>query len=226
MSLYVIADLHLGNSESVSKPMGIFGQIWENHTEKIKNNWCLTDNDTIILIGDTSWAMNFEQLKADFDFLDALPGKKIIIKGNHDYWWSTMSKLEEFSKPYTSIFFLHNNSYDYDNIGICGTRGWISEPGTDSDLKVLNREVGRLKKSIESSDAQEKLVFLHYPPIAKNSECKELTVVLKEYNIKTCYYGHLHGYSQKNAITGSIVDGTEYFLVAADFINFTPLKIR
>ena len=136
-----------------------------------------------------------------------------------------MSKLKEFAKNYNSISFLHNNSFEYEGIGICGTRGWITEPGQPADIKVLNREVGRLKASIASSSAAEKIVFLHYPPVFGNIECKEITSVLEENNIKKCYYGHLHGYAHRNAVHDEDRNGTRYFLTAADFTGFKPIKI-
>ncbi len=225
MALYVTADLHLGNADTVDKPMEVFGRLWENHIERLVQNWCVEENDTVVIAGDISWAMDFKQLAPDFEFIDKLPGKKIILKGNHDYWWSTMSKLKEFAKNYNSISFLHNNSFEYEGIGICGTRGWITEPGQPADIKVLNREVGRLKASIASSSAAEKIVFLHYPPVFGNIECKEITSVLEENNIKKCYYGHLHGYAHRNAVHDEERNGTRYFLAAADFTGFKPIKI-
>lgn len=221
MALYAMGDLHL--SISVNKPMNIFGDQWENHDIKIKENWCLNDNDTIIIPGDISWAMSFKEIESDFIFINELKGKKILLKGNHDYWWTTMKKMLDFIKPFQTISFLHNNSYEVEGCSICGTRGWIQEPGEKKDIKVLNREVGRLETSL-SSAKNEIIVFLHYPPIYGNVYCTEIMDMLQKYNVKRCYYGHLHGRAFENAREG-VVDNIDFSLVSSDYLNFTPLKI-
>ena len=187
MAIYAISDLHLSKAVP-NKSMELFGKDWENYEQRLDENWRKTvkDTDTVLIPGDISWAIDLNEAYEDFAYIDSLPGNKIILKGNHDYWLSTMSKLKEFAKKYNSISFLHNNSFEYEGIGICGTRGWITEPGQPEDIKVLNREVGRLKASIASSSASEKIVFLHYPPVFGNIECKEITSVLEENNIKKC----------------------------------------
>lgn len=224
MALYAIADLHLGTAPTVDKPMDIFGQKWVNHTEKLRGGWCAEKDDTVVIAGDISWAMDFTGLASDFMFIDSLPGKKIILKGNHDYWWSTMTKLTEFVKNYESIAFLHNNSYEYGGVGICGTRGWISEPGQPEDIKVLNREVGRLRASLDSCSAGEKIVFLHYPPVFGDTECAPITSILAEYGVKRCFYGHLHGFSHRFAVNGE-KNSVEYTLISADYTDFRLVKV-
>lgn len=217
-----MADLHL--SLSADKPMDVFGAAWENYVCRIKENWPLTNDDTIVIPGDVSWAMGFDDLRADFDFLASLPGKKIISKGNHDYWWNTVKKMNEFAEPYGNIFFLHNNSYEYDDISICGTRGWIQEPGAEADVKVLRREVIRLEASL-SSAKQKPVVFMHYPPLFADQKNEELIETMKKYGVTECYYGHLHGGAFSLAETGT-VDGISYKLISADFLGFSPVLVR
>lgn len=228
MSLYVIGDLHL--SLGSNKPMDIFGPKWENYTDKIANEFSqLIPEDTIVLCGDTSWAMSLEEAKSDFAFIDSLPGRKIILKGNHDYWWTTASKMDKYIKAegFNTLSFLHNNSFSYDGISICGSRGWFFEEETDNehDIKMINREVLRLKKSLSEAENEEKIVFLHYPPVYRDYVCKEIINVLTEYSVKKCYYGHIHGYGHKNAYTGNYM-GIEFRMISADFIGFKPEKIQ
>ncbi len=221
MALYAMADFHL--SLSSGKPMDIFGSTWENHVRRIRDNWPLREEDTIVIPGDVSWAMNFSELEADFDFLASLPGKKIISKGNHDYWWGTLKKMNEFAAKYKDIFFLHNNSYRYENISICGTRGWIQENDSPADMKVLLREAARLENSIASASGKP-VVFLHYPPLFAEQENRMLIDVMKKHGVERCYYGHLHGKSFGGARTGNI-DGIFYTLISADYLNFTPVLV-
>ncbi len=227
MSLYAIGDLHL--SLSVNKPMDIFGG-WDNYVEKLKENWqnTIKPDDTVVLVGDTSWAMNFDQATEDFRFVHNLNGHKIVLKGNHDYWWATRSKMEKFlyDNGFDSIEILHNNHVKYDKYGICGTRGWINDNSEPADAKVLAREAARLRTSIKSSvDAGlEPIVFIHYPPIY-GIECNyEILEVLYEFNIKNCYYGHIHGKGAAYAINGER-DGVKYELISSDFLQFQPKKI-
>ncbi len=224
MSLYVIGDLHLSLSDKIDKPMDIFGDCWARHDDQLRNNWPATDDDTTVLAGDISWAMNFSELRPDFEFIEALPGKKIILKGNHDYWWTTLKKLKAFSADFPSISFLHNNSYEVGGVSICGTRGWITEPGEPEDRKILLREAGRLRESLKSAKSKEKIVFLHYPPVTQAARCDELLSILAEFGIKRCYYGHLHGKAIKGAFNG-VTDGIEFRLISADFLGFKPLII-
>ncbi len=227
MALYAIGDFHL--SLSGSKPMDVFGDIWKEHAEKLKRSFStLNADDVCVLCGDLSWAMGLEEAEEDFRFIDALPGKKIILKGNHDYWWTTASKMNAFfgKNGFTSISILNNNSFRYRDLAICGTRGWFfeEETGTEHDRKMILREAGRLRRSLESAGAAEKLVFLHYPPMFQNYICRELTDILKEYNVKLCCYGHLHAAACRAAFNGW-VGSTEYRLVSADHLGFKPLKV-
>lgn len=228
MSLYAIGDLHL--SFGVKKPMDIFGG-WENHTEILKKNWLLniTDNDTVVLVGDISWGMNFTESLPDFRFIHSLPGRKIIIKGNHDYWWTSMSKMNRFlaENGFDDISILHNNSYSYGEWGICGTRGWIQMAHEQpADAKVLAREVQRLETSVKSalSENLKPLVFIHYPPVYASSCNYEMIEVMRKYGIDKCYYGHVHGYAHKNAVTGER-DGINFNMISGDYIQFDPKKI-
>lgn len=229
MSIYVIADLHLSFSQN--KPMDIFGDNWESHAEKIKENWIkkVKADDYVILPGDFSWATYIEDTKLDFSYLNSLPGKKILLKGNHDYWWTTLASMRKFVKEneFENIDFLYNNSYLVEDKIIVGTRGW-NVLDSEDDKKMIKRETARLELSIKDGiqkygNEREIIAFLHYPPITQNNlnklENREFINMLKKYNIKRCYYGHLHGQSHKDAVVG-IIDGIEYKLISADYLNF------
>lgn len=235
MAIYVIADLHL--SFKIPKPMNIFGDNWEKHEEKIKSDWetKVNDEDVVILPGDFSWAMNLEDTYLDFKYLNELPGKKLLLKGNHDYWWTTITKMRNYLKAnnFNTIDFIYNNSYCYENIIITGTRGW-----TLNDLegtgKILNRELGRLELSLQEGimkygTDKEIIVFMHYPPITNSSLLNNLELkfveIMKKYNVSKCMYGHLHGRSHKDAIEG-IVEGIEFTLVSGDYLDFKLMKIK
>lgn len=224
MSLYAIADLHL--SLSSGKPMNIFPG-WDNHVERLEKNWQATvsPDDTVVVPGDISWAINFDEAKADFDFINRLNGHKVIMKGNHDYWWNSMAKMNRFLEEngFDTITIVHNNYYPYGEYGICGTRGWIKDTEEPADAKVLAREAGRLETSIKAAlaDGKKPIVFLHYPPIFANDYNREILDVLFRYDIKTCYYGHLHGNAHRYAVCGE-VDGINYQLIAGDFVQFCP----
>lgn len=228
MALYVIGDLHLALSDTY-KPMDIFNG-WEGYTEKLEKNWrnMINDSDTVVLAGDTSWAMKLQNSYKDFEFVNSLPGKKIILKGNHDYWWSTMAKMERYFKEnsFDTISILFNNCYAYENYGICGTRGWVNIGDDTEDEKVMLREVQRLEVSIKAAEEQglEPLVFMHYPPVYGASCNYDILDVLYRHNIRKCFYGHIHGYSQKNAVTG-VHDGVEYIMISGDYIKFRPYKV-
>jgi predicted phosphohydrolase len=228
MSLYAIGDLHL--SLQTEKPMDIFGGRWENYVEKIKIGFSdLGDDDLCVICGDISWAMNLEESLEDFRFIDALPGKKIILKGNHDYWWSTVGKTEAFfsKNDITTIKILFNNSHTYGDVSICGTRGWFFEEESDNpeqDRKIMNREVQRLERSIAAAETGEKICFFHYPPRYGAYRCDEILEVLYRNGVQRCYYGHIHGPAHKKATNGK-VQGIEYGLVSADFLDFRPKKI-
>ena len=227
MSWFVIGDLHL--SLSSNKPMDIF-HGWDNYVTKLEENWqkSVKPDDTVVLAGDLSWGMSLEDSLEDFKFVDKLNGRKIILKGNHDYWWTTKSKTERFfsENGLNTLSILHNNCFEYENIGICGTRGWINENGESADKKVLKREAMRLESSIVCAEKQGLLpvVFLHYPPVFKNDFNYEILDVLQNHNIKHCFYGHIHGKSMLSAVNGN-VNGIEYRLISSDFLQFSPLDI-
>lgn len=229
MSLFVIADLHL--SLGTNKPMDVFSG-WSNYVSRLEENWnkIITPNDTVVIAGDISWAMKLDECYNDFDFINKLPGKKIFIKGNHDYWWTTKSKMEKYlvENGFDTISILFNNSFAVDGFQICGTRGWFLESESDDDLKVLNRELGRLKASLDScKDSKNKpIVFLHYPPVYGTQECSEILDILLEYQIEKCYYGHIHGIgNMKNAVEG-IYKGIDFTLVSCDRLGFMPMLVR
>ena len=234
MSIYVIGDLHL--SFSVDKPMDIFGMNWENHAEKIRENWIskVKENDTVILPGDFSWATYLEETYKDFKFLNSLPGKKILSKGNHDYWWTTVTSMKRFLKEnnFENIDFLYNNAFLIEDKIITGTRGWLNSWKSQENYKILKRENERLKISInkginEFGENKEIITFIHYPPFYKEETIPEeidFSKTLKNYNIEKCYYAHLHGESHKDAIEGKI-DGIEYKLISSDYLKFDLLKI-
>lgn len=229
MSLYVIGDLHLCFSNP-SKTMSVFAG-WENYQERIKANWLETvsDEDTVVLAGDISWGMTREQAQPDFKFINELPGQKIILKGNHDYWWGTVRKIEEFlsSEGFNTIKILHNNHYAYGSYGICGTRGWVNMPGETQEEKVLKREVQRLETSIKSAvdSGLEPLVFMHYPPVFATNFNYDILEILYRYNIKECYYGHIHGRSAHELALKNTYDGINFHLISGDYIQFKPEKV-
>lgn len=226
MSLFAIADTHL--SFGTNKPMDSFPG-WENYTDRLKENWnkIIENDDFVVIAGDISWAMNFDELKVDFDFINKLNGKKIILKGNHDYWWNTMSKMNKFieENQFDTITILHNSAFDFDDFSVCGSRGWFFDSEEEHNEKVLNREVMRVKTSIECAKNDEKIVFLHYPPVTENQCCDEILNLLKEKGIKKCYYGHLHGGAAKYAFDDNF-DGIDFKLISADRLKFVPLLIK
>ena len=236
MAIYAMSDLHL--ALSADKPMDIFGGRWNDYMERIKHNWSslVTDEDTVLIGGDVSWAMYLAQCKDDFEFLELLPGKKIISKGHHDYWWESITKLNKYISDmgFGSVSFLHNNSYIVENCGICGARGWIV-PGSDAfksdDVKFYERELGRLALSAQSLDkfgdaAEYRIAMLHYPPVNKDGEVDPgFGEILKKHNIDICLYGHLHSQACMGAFNG-VADGVEYRLVSSDYMNFVPYKLN
>ena len=234
MAIYTIGDLHL--SFSVDKPMDIFGNNWENHAEKIKNNWIskVKPEDTVILPGDFSWATYLEETKNDFEFLNSLPGRKIISKGNHDYWWTTVTKMKKFLKEnqFENIDFLYNNSYLIEDKIIAGTRGWMTNVKSAENMKILKRENDRLKISLEDGikkfgNDKEIIIFMHYPPFYKENVTEEYNFIktMEKYNVKKCIYGHLHAESHREAVEGEI-NGIEYRLVSSDYLKFDLIKIN
>ncbi len=227
--LYTIGDLHL--SLGTDKPMDIFPG-WGNHIERLEKNWNskITNEDTVLLLGDHSWALKLEESYKDLEFIHSrLRGRKIFVKGNHDLWWSTMNKLNAFVKSngFDSISFLFNNAFLVEGMALCGTRGWISEHGETPDMKVLLREAGRLEASVKEAVrlGGELIAFIHYPPIYRAEENVYLTDVLQRYGVKRCYYAHLHGGSIKGAFVG-VRNGIDYRLVSADSVGFDPVLVE
>ena len=236
MSIYAIGDLHL--SFKNPKPMNIFGENWDNHEEKIKQDWLskVKEEDTVILAGDFSWAMKIEDALEDFQYINELPGQKILLKGNHDYWWTTITSMKKFLSEHNlkNIDFLYNNSFEVENKILCGTRGWsLLDEDSIEDKKIIDREVGRLKLSIQDGinrfgNYKEIIAFLHYPPITQanifKNEPSPFIDILRQNKIKKCFYGHLHGSAIKDAVNGNI-DEIELKLISADGVNFKLQKI-
>lgn len=242
MSLYIIGDLHLSfskNEEEEEKPMNIFGNKWDEHSEKIKKDWLekVKPEDTVILAGDFSWATYLDDAFADFSYLNSLPGRKIMLKGNHDYWWTTITSMKNFLKDNNikNVEFLYNNSFEIENRIIVGTRGWALTDSENAE-KMINRETSRLELSIKSAieqfgEKKEIICIMHYPPISKQKMKNEYMYnskfldVMKQYNIKKCYYAHLHGKAHNEAIEGN-VEGIEFKLISSDYLNFKLYEIK
>ncbi len=230
MAIFTIGDMHLSFGES--KPMNIFGENWTNHEEKIKQDWMskVKEEDTVVHVGDFSWSMHLKDTIKDFEFLDSLPGKKILLKGNHEYWWTTVTNMNNFIEENNlkNIYFLQNNSYEIEDKVICGTRGWtLLDETTENSKKMIAREAQRLELSIQDglNKNKEIIVFMHYPPITKQNLNTEFMKILKKYDIKKCYYAHLHSKSIEDAVEG-VVQGIEFKLVSADALDFKLLKIN
>lgn len=234
MSIFAISDLHL--SFGVNKPMNIFGKIWDNYEETIKENWLKTvkDNDTVIIPGDISWAMTLNESVKDFEYIDKLPGKKIILRGNHDYYFSTKTKMNNFFNEhgFKNFYVLHNNAFEVENYIICGTRGWgkTENNNLEQDTKIIAREENRLINSLkEGRKIQEELlqkgikkdiiVALHFPPFISN-----FTNIMIEYGVKKCIYGHLHGYGH-SLVKEGVINNIEYIMVGCDYTGFNLIKI-
>lgn len=229
MSLFVIGDLHL--SYGADKPMDIFGGAWEGFAEKLDAAWreTVAPEDTVVLCGDSTWGISLAEALPDFKYIDSLPGKKYLLKGNHDYYWDTVSKMRRFlaENGLSSLDFIHNSFAAYGDTALCGTKGWFADEEEGHDRKIYLREVGRLRESLsqaEKAGFKKKRVFLHYPPVSPLSEYPEITGLMREYGVSDCYYGHLHGPGLRNAVTG-LTGGIEYHCVSADYVKFTPQKI-
>ena len=226
--LYAIGDLHL--SFEANKPMDVFGKRWVGYVEKLRRGLSVIGpEDTTVLLGDLSWSMDLEHAVADFGFISAIPGRKIILKGNHDYWWTTAAKFYRFYQEhdYLVFFFLNNNCYSYDGIAICGTRGWFYEEDRQGthDEKVFRRELIRLETSLQAAGEAEKLCFLHYPPVYRGYLCRPILDLLHQYGVKRCFYGHLHSESHALAVTGDF-EGIDFHLVSADYTDFCPIPVK
>lgn len=227
MALYAIGDLHL--CLGAPKPMDVFGGAWVGYMEKLRQGMAVIGpEDTTVLMGDLSWALDLPSAQADFGWIQQIPGRKILLKGNHDYWWSTAAKFEKFCKEneFNHMALLNNNCYFYEEYAICGTRGWFfeEEKSGTHDEKVFRRELIRLEASLKAAGDREKLVFLHYPPRYKGYTCQEILDLLEKYGVRQCFYGHLHGASHKLAMEG-LWDGVYYRLLSADYLNFRPYMV-
>ena len=228
MALYAMGDLHL--CLGAPKPMDVFGGAWVGYMEKLKQGLSvITEKDTLVLMGDLSWALDLNSAVADFAWINEIPGRKIILKGNHDYWWSTQAKFTKFclENGFSDLNLLNNNCFFYDDWAICGTRGWFfeEERSGDHDEKVFRRELIRLEASLKAAGDRKKMVFLHYPPRYKGYTCREILDLLESYGVRQCFYGHLHGASHKLAMEGTW-DGIEYRLLSADYLDFQPYIVK
>ncbi len=231
MAVFIIGDLHL--SLGCEKPMDVF-QGWQDYVPRLEKSWraLVAPQDTVLLAGDTSWGMKLEEALADFRFLEALPGRKVLLKGNHDYWWTTASKMAEFfeTNGLHTFSVLHNRSIlcEKENIALCGTRGWLAGQPDAHSGKVYAREVGRLRASLAHAHKQfpfaERVAVLHYPPIYAGGAAREMLDAMAQYGVKRCFYGHLHAAAIRRAVQGN-VEGVEYRLISADALQFYPYKI-
>lgn len=227
MSLYAISDLHL--SFNVDKPMDIFGDKWALHERKIESNWSslITDEDTVLIAGDISWGMKESESKDDLNWINNLPGRKIISKGNHDYWWGSISKL---NSSYDKIKFIQNNFYTYKDYAICGTRGWIcpgSDKFTEKDKKIYDRELIRLELSLSEAlkNGYEKfIVMIHYPPVNEKFQKSGFLEIFEKYKVKKVIYGHLHGMTE-DKLASELNGNIEYIMTSCDYLDFCPKKI-
>lgn len=225
MKIFGISDLHL--SFESDKPMDVF-RGWENHTDRIKANWTrlVDEEDIVVLPGDFSWALKISETKKDFQFLDSLPGKKLLIKGNHDLWWSTAKKIHEFfeENKIGSVDIIFNSMYRVGNYAVCGSRGWLFEK--QEDKTIASREAGRLKASLEAALKENltPIVFMHYPPVYAEQVTEPIMDVIREYGIKKVYHGHIHGSGMYNSVKE--YDGVSFKLLSCDCIDFTPYFIQ
>ena len=227
MAIYAIGDLHL--SVAAKKPMDIFDG-WDNHAEKLIENWQrkVCENDTVVLVGDTSWGMDLAQAAPDFRLIHKLPGQKILLKGNHDYWWDSLTKMNATLEKHElhSLRFLHNNSYFADGVHICGSRGWLFESGQAYDEKMIRREAIRIESSLKARGTQagETVLFLHYPPTYGSQTQEPFWEIMQKYGVKRCCYGHIHSKGHKFATVGRY-RGIELSMVSSDYLSFDPLLI-
>ena len=232
-ALFTLSDTHL--SLTTHKPMDVFGSRWRDHAEKLRAGWnrVVSPEDTVIIGGDVSWGISTEEAKEDLLFLDSLNGQKILLRGNHDYWWTTPKKVTDFfaAQGISTLKLLQNNYHVAEGVVICGTRGWYSDSANapeESDYqKIVAREVQRLKLSLDSVPEEHKdkeiLVFTHFPPKFENYVCRPLIELMKEYGVRRCYFGHIHGVYAIAPVT--LFEGIEFHIVSADYLNFIPLAI-
>lgn len=229
MALFTIADLHL--SLGTDKPMDVF-QGWENYVERLEKNWraVVRDGDTVVVAGDISWGMRLEETVADFTFLNALPGKKLLIKGNHDYWWSTKRKIEGFfcEHGFDTLSLVFNSAVRVGDVAVCGTRGWLYNAETPEDKKVAARENGRLTLSLEAAAklGGTPVAFLHYPPVYDTAVSADLIATLQKFGVRDCYFGHIHGEAAAKKAPLGTYEGIRMHLISCDYIRFLPALVR
>ena len=240
MALYVIADLHLSTLEKTDKSMEVFGHRWDGYITRLNNNWrhLVTDADTVVIPGDISWALTLEEAESDLKFIDSLPGRKILLKGNHDFWWMTMAKHARFfeEKGIGSVSFLYNNALECEDFILAGTRGWYQDedartaPENADFDKLINRESLRLKASLDDArrlkgeSDREIIVFMHFPPVWSGKAVDEFITLLKDYGVRRVYFGHIHG---NYTVSPSFVyNGIEMNLISADYLGFVPMIIK
>lgn len=226
MAVYAMGDLHLPFGRDRS--MEIFGQAWKDYTARIERNWnkLISPEDTVVIAGDLCWAMGMEEALPDFRWVENLSGKKLLVKGNHDYYWASLSKMRRTlnDSGISSIDFIHNSCVVVDGLALCGTRGWFTDEGNDK--KIFDRELGRLKASLSAAPKElPKIFFLHYPPICSEFDCPEIRGILEDFGVSACYYGHLHGPSIYGAFNG-VHNGIKYRCISADGLGFMPELVR
>lgn len=235
MSVFAIADLHLSLAPNVDKPMDIYGYRWHEHVQRLERNWrdMISDDDTVIIAGDISWALKLEDAKYDLDWVDSLPGNKVMYKGNHDLWWNGITKL---NKMYDSITFVQNDCFVTEDFVVCGTRGWLTPDNDEfkeADEKVYRRELMRMQSSLEAgkryievNPSLEMIAVMHYPPVSKTASFSGFQQLFEDYGIKHVIYGHIHGEDGfKNAIKGEH-HGVNYELISCDFLNCVPTRLE
>lgn len=229
MSLFAIADLHL--SLGTDKPMDVF-EGWTDYTARIEKNWrtLVREEDTVVIAGDISWAMKLEETERDFTFLQSLPGRKLLLKGNHDYWWATKKKIEDYltQQHFDSLGIVHNSAVAVGDTGVCGTRGWIYNAESAEDKKLVEREVGRLNASLDDAERQglSPVVFLHYPPLYDGMRCEAILNVLEKRGIRDCYFGHIHGAAAARKAPEGEYQGIRMHLISCDYLRFMPVLVR
>lgn len=235
MALFAFADTHL--SLSTDKPMDVFGSRWKGHTEKISGLWhnMVTEEDTVVIAGDISWGLSIPEAAEDLRFIASLPGQKILIRGNHDFWWTSLKKIEDFFKEngIDSIKLLQNNSINVEDFTVCGTRGWYNDPHANphdncDHKKIVAREALRLRMSLDhavkNGGGRPLAVFMHFPPVYMNFVCRELVDILHEYQVTRCYFGHIHGTYKIPPVT--VFEGIEFHIISADYLDFRPKLIK
>lgn len=234
MSIFAVADLHLSMAPGVEKPMDVYGPRWFNHAGRLEQNWrsAVADGDTVIVAGDISWGLKLEEARYDLEWIDTLPGRKVFLKGNHDLWWSGITKLNQM---YDSITFLQNDCFEAEGFVICGSRGWITPDNDDfasDDEKIYKRELLRMEASLKAGralmqkcGAREMLGIMHFPPVSKPAAFSGFQQLFEDYGIKRVFYGHIHGEDGfRNTIMGTY-HGIDYQLISLDYLNCRLLEV-